>query len=205
MWTVPAEHTKDKRAHRIPLSGRAREILEIARGLPDRSGLVFPSRGGTALSDAAFSKLVRRLGIPAVPHGFPFFLPRLVWRDRGTTRSRGSVSGSFARSGGRRVRAVGPLRAKASAHGVLVRLPRRLMVRPSVEPGSPHGGRAGEAVDATQARSPMRKARCRRWRSDRVSPQAPRRPGCRFRCRRRRCARGIARRARVRSAARRAR
>ena len=70
MWTVPAEHTKDKRAHRIPLSGRAREILELARGLPDRSGLVFPSRGGTALSDTAFSKLVRRLGIPAVPHGF---------------------------------------------------------------------------------------------------------------------------------------
>ena len=43
------------------------------------------------------------------------------------------------------------------------------MARRSFGPGSPHGGRGGEVVDAKQAPSRMRKARCRWWRSDRVS------------------------------------
>ena len=69
-WTVPAERMKTKRAHRVPLSGRALAILAEADDLADASGLIFPSPRGKPLSDATLSKLIRELGINAVPHGF---------------------------------------------------------------------------------------------------------------------------------------
>ena len=69
-WTVPAGRMKAKRDHRVPLSARALEILHAARELSGGSGLVFPSAHGRALSDNTISKLLRDLGIEAVPHGF---------------------------------------------------------------------------------------------------------------------------------------
>ena len=69
-WTVPASRMKAKRDHRVPLSVRALQILEEARAFEDRSGLIFPSPQGRALSDNTISKLLRELGIEAVPHGF---------------------------------------------------------------------------------------------------------------------------------------
>ena len=70
IWTVPAERMKTHREHRVPLSGRALEVLREARKYADGSGLVFPSLSGRALSDATMSKLLREQGIAAVPHGF---------------------------------------------------------------------------------------------------------------------------------------
>ena len=63
---------KARSKHEVPLTRRALEILSEARELDGRdSGLVFPSAGrGKALSDMALTVLLRRLGIPAVPHGF---------------------------------------------------------------------------------------------------------------------------------------
>ena len=71
-WTIPGERMKAKRTHRVPLSGRALEVLSVARTLAqDGTGLVFSSiRYGKPLSDVTLSKLLRELGIPAVPHGF---------------------------------------------------------------------------------------------------------------------------------------
>ena len=69
-WTVPASRMKAKRDHRVPLPARALEILHEARELSGGSGLVFPSAHGRALSDNTISKLLRELGIEAVPHGF---------------------------------------------------------------------------------------------------------------------------------------
>ena len=69
-WTVPASRMKAKRVHRVPLPARALEILHEARELSNRSDLVFPSAHGRALSDNTISKLLRDLGIEAVPHGF---------------------------------------------------------------------------------------------------------------------------------------
>ncbi len=69
-WTIPAERMKMKRPHRVPLSGRAIEILRDAEKLADRSGLVFPSITGKALSDMTLSKLVKELGFEADVHGF---------------------------------------------------------------------------------------------------------------------------------------
>ena len=70
-WTVPKERMKAGREHRVPLSPAALDLLAQARGLPGpRSGLVFPSPTGKVLSDSTLSKLLRELGIQAVPHGF---------------------------------------------------------------------------------------------------------------------------------------
>ena len=69
-WTVPPERMKAKLEHRVPLSERAVAVLDDARELAERSGLVFPSPTGRVLSDSTLSKLLRELRIGAVPHGF---------------------------------------------------------------------------------------------------------------------------------------
>ena len=53
----------------MPLSQRATEILDAAQTL-DGQGFVFPGVRGTPLSDMIFSKLLRKLQVGAVPHGF---------------------------------------------------------------------------------------------------------------------------------------
>ena len=76
VWTVPAGRMKMNREHRVPLCGRAVEILREAERLRDvvtsveRAGLVFPSRRGKVLSDMVFWKLVKQQGLACVPHGF---------------------------------------------------------------------------------------------------------------------------------------
>ena len=63
VWTVPAGRMKGKRAHRVPLCGRAVELL---RSLPRNGERVFP------LSNMAMLQLLRgmRPGSGYVPHGF---------------------------------------------------------------------------------------------------------------------------------------
>jgi integrase len=75
MWIIPAEHTKARQEHRVPLQPQAVRLL---KSLPKLEGtnLIFPSRTGKALSDMAFSQLMRgmrergELTVEAVPHGF---------------------------------------------------------------------------------------------------------------------------------------
>ena len=71
IWTVSAERMKAGRRHRVPLSRAALEVLASAKRFINRSALVFPSpvRRG-ALSPVTLAKLLRDLGIEAVPHGF---------------------------------------------------------------------------------------------------------------------------------------
>ena len=71
MRTVPAEHMKGNREHRVPLSGRAVEELAEASELSDGSRLVFPGAcPGRPLSENTHAKLLRDLGFDAVTHGF---------------------------------------------------------------------------------------------------------------------------------------
>ncbi len=71
MWTVPGTRLKTKREHRVPLCGRAKEILEEARTLEDGAArLIFPREGGKPLGSGRLRKLLRWNGIAAVPHGF---------------------------------------------------------------------------------------------------------------------------------------
>ena len=69
-WEIAASRMKAKRAHRVPLAPRALEILTEAKKLSGDSGLVFPGRRGTALSESTFARLLRGLRVDAVPHGF---------------------------------------------------------------------------------------------------------------------------------------
>ncbi len=70
VWSIPASRTKGNREHRVPLCGRALEVLAEARRLGRRSPLVFPSIGGKPIGNTAMSELLRELKIAAVPHGF---------------------------------------------------------------------------------------------------------------------------------------
>jgi integrase len=72
-WHIPAERMKARRDHRVPLVPLTLELLEHAEGLSGGTdgGLIFPAnRDDTVLSDMVFTVMLRRLEIPAVPHGF---------------------------------------------------------------------------------------------------------------------------------------
>ena len=61
-WEVPAARMKARRPHRVPLPGRAMEILKEASRFGDGQGLVFPSaRSGNAASPTTFIALLRTL------------------------------------------------------------------------------------------------------------------------------------------------
>jgi len=70
VWTIPATRMKMNREHRVPLSGRALEVLDAARSLADGHRLVFLNRLGNRIKDTFLSELLRNLDIAAVPHGF---------------------------------------------------------------------------------------------------------------------------------------
>ncbi len=69
-WSVPAERMKMEREHRVPLSTQALEVLDRAALCADGSGLVFPSVTGRVISRAPMCRMLKVLGIEAVPHGF---------------------------------------------------------------------------------------------------------------------------------------
>ena len=70
VWTVPPARMKARREHRVPLCGRAMEILEEARKLADGNPLVFTLGDGQPIFDKRLRRLLRKLEIAAVPHGF---------------------------------------------------------------------------------------------------------------------------------------
>ena len=70
VWTLSAERMKAKREHRVPLCGRALEILDAARSLGDGNPLVFPMRSGRPISASTLLKMLNDLRVAAVPHGF---------------------------------------------------------------------------------------------------------------------------------------
>jgi len=70
VWTIPAPRTKGNREHRVPLSGRALEILDEARRIGRGGALVFPGVRGRPLGRTAVWQLLKACGVEAVPHGF---------------------------------------------------------------------------------------------------------------------------------------
>ncbi len=72
VWTIPAARMKAKKQHRVPLPPRCLTILGEAATLKrDSDDLVFPgTKDKKPLSDMTLSKLMKDLGIAAVPHGF---------------------------------------------------------------------------------------------------------------------------------------
>ena len=71
MLTIPAAFMKAGRAHRIPLSTQAVDIvIQASNELFDGKGLIFPGSSGQPLSDMSLTMTLRRLKIPATVHGF---------------------------------------------------------------------------------------------------------------------------------------
>ena len=73
LWTIPAARMKMRKEHRVPLSTGAIEVLRDAQELStDGIGYIFPNdlTLSKSLSDNALSHMLRRVGIPAVVHGF---------------------------------------------------------------------------------------------------------------------------------------
>lgn len=69
-WNIPGERMKSGRPHRVPLSD---EVVTLLNALERLKGtdLLFPGRKeDTPLSDMTMTKIMRDMGVDAVPHGF---------------------------------------------------------------------------------------------------------------------------------------
>jgi integrase len=77
IWTVPANRMKAGREHRVPLSGRALEILRATTEIHNSDFVFGGQRPGKPLSVMALGMLLRRMRIDdATVHGF-----RSTFRD----------------------------------------------------------------------------------------------------------------------------
>lgn len=80
LWEIPATRMKARRAHSVPLSADALELLRQQwphAGTPPPDVLLFPSLRGKELSDMALTSILRKAGAPsdmpgrvATAHGF---------------------------------------------------------------------------------------------------------------------------------------
>lgn len=73
LWLIPDNRMKLDKAHSVPLSDRAIEVLKRAFAMAPNNPLVFPNlTSGKAFSDQAFTKVVLRenLEVPYTAHGF---------------------------------------------------------------------------------------------------------------------------------------
>jgi integrase len=71
VWTIPASRMKMGKPHRVPLSIRARVLLDEARyKLGGKSGLVFPTPASKPLTANTLACRLRQDGLGCVPHGF---------------------------------------------------------------------------------------------------------------------------------------
>lgn len=70
VWTITGERSKTGKAHRLPLSTQAVDLLERPRTGFGLAGLAFPSAHGHPMNARALPEVLCDLKIGAVPHGF---------------------------------------------------------------------------------------------------------------------------------------
>lgn len=75
VWTIPGVRMKAGKEHRVPLSARALEILEITKYLNPNSGYLFAHKD-RAISNMAMYSLAKRMNPNITVHGF-----RSTFRD----------------------------------------------------------------------------------------------------------------------------
>ena len=71
-WTIPGSRMKNGLEHKVPLSPQVLDILYYARDQKGGrcEGLIFPpERGSRYVAAARLSDLMKKLGLPASPHG----------------------------------------------------------------------------------------------------------------------------------------
>ena len=69
-WDIPGNRMKSGRPHRVPLSD---QVITLLESLPRLEGtdLLFPGKKENApISDMTMTKVMRDMGLDAVPHGF---------------------------------------------------------------------------------------------------------------------------------------
>jgi integrase len=70
VWTIAAERMKADRAHRVPLSAQALEILKSAPREQDNDYVFIGAKKGAALGHDALVKVLKRIRSDVVVHGF---------------------------------------------------------------------------------------------------------------------------------------
>jgi len=75
LWVIPADRMKTKKEHRVPLTERCRDILEISRSVHGQADYLF-HRNGRPLSNVAMANLLNRVAPSYTVHGF-----RSTFRD----------------------------------------------------------------------------------------------------------------------------
>lgn len=94
VWTIPASRMKAKREHKVPLSARSLEILNILKA-SGQNEVVFPGRINKQLCSNAFLALIKkRLGVKVTAHGFRSTFSD--WASELTVHSREVVEMSLA-------------------------------------------------------------------------------------------------------------
>jgi integrase len=73
VWTIPADRMKAGKAHVVPLSSAA---LELLASLPRTSKWIFGNAAGNPLSDMTLAAVLKRQGLEFTVHGF-----RSSWRN----------------------------------------------------------------------------------------------------------------------------
>lgn len=77
VWTIPADRMKASKPHRVPITGRMREILDEMAPLKTDTGFIFPGdQRIEPLSRMAMLMLLRRMEVSFTVHGF-----RSAFRD----------------------------------------------------------------------------------------------------------------------------
>jgi integrase len=77
VWTIPAERMKGAKPHRVPITGRMRDILDEMAPLKTDAGYIFPGdQRIEPLSRMAMLMLLRRMSADFTVHGF-----RSAFRD----------------------------------------------------------------------------------------------------------------------------
>jgi integrase len=75
-WTIPAERMKANRAHRVPLSARALDIIAGQEAIRVND-FIFPgAKHDAPLSNMSLAMTLRRMGVDVTVHGF-----RSTFRD----------------------------------------------------------------------------------------------------------------------------
>jgi integrase len=67
VWTLSEKRMKGDKVHKVPLN---EEAIRILRSLDEDTDFIFPAMNGKMISDMTMSAVTRRMGVPAVPHGF---------------------------------------------------------------------------------------------------------------------------------------
>ena len=142
-WVIPAGRMKAAREHRVPLSGRAIEVLAEVRRQSDDSSWVFPAKAGGEIPSWVLTKIAHTPRSGWHPAWDAKLVPGLVRRNRYCPRSSRSVFGTSGRlsrrAGLREKRSVGtPPRSYGGLGPVCGRIADRILLHPRVWMDSCH-------------------------------------------------------------------